>query len=399
VKDLKSKSINALKMGVSNKIVILDLIRYEPGITRREIASRTGLNPSTVTNIINSLKEMHFAFETGKKSTSNPGRNSIKLGIIKEAASVFVFHTSVEETIFGIGHMDNSVEIIEHFPTNNNPALFFDEIAKVIKNQYAQMDKKPFGVSFSFPGIVNRLKKQINILPHLGWKGISVEEEIQKRIGEMKLEVRIANEAKLSLKSEKAVNSAIKELKNGVYLYLSQGVGGSVLINDIIYTGTNFIAGEIGHMSINKNGPICQCGNRGCLETYIGIDMVIKQYEETGKLQGSSTREKFKRLITLFIKGEERAVETVEDMLTFMDQGIANITNIFNPDFIIVGGMGCEFPESIFNKLNERIQTKALTPAGENVLIIPSSIDVELSSLRGSTIEAMDEYVRNVIKT
>ncbi|MFP4460862.1 MAG: ROK family transcriptional regulator [Thermotogota bacterium] len=394
---MKSKSINALKMGVSNKIIILDLIRYEPGITRREIAGKTGLNPSTVTNIINSLKEMNFAFETGKKSTSNPGRNSIKLGIVKEAASVFAFHTSVEETIFGVGHMDNTVEILKHFPTHDNPSLFFDQIAQTIKKEYEQMDKKPFGISFSFPGIVNRLNNQINILPHLGWKGILVEEELKKRLGEFNLEVRIANEAKLSLKSEKAVNPAIKELKNGVYLYLSQGVGGAVLINDIIYTGTNFIAGEIGHMSINKNGPICRCGNRGCLETYIGIDMIIKQYEEFGKLEGKDTRNQFKRLIKRYLEGEEKAIETIEDMLSFMEQGVANITNIYNPDFIIIGGMGCELPESVFNRLNDKIKTKALTPAGENVLIIPSSLDVELSTLHGSTIEAMDEYVRTVI--
>ena len=394
---MKSKSINALKMGVSNKIIILDLIRYEPGITRREIARRTGLNPSTVTNIINSLKEMKFVFETGKKSTSYPGRNSIKLGIVKNSASVYVFHTSVEETIFGIGYMNNTVEILEHFPTDPNPKLFFDKIGEMIREQYEKMDKKPFGVSFSFPGIVDRLENKINILPHLGWKGIAVEEEIRNRMGKINLEVRIANEAKLSLKSEKAVNSDIKDLKNGVYLYLSQGVGGSILINDIIYTGSNFIAGEIGHMSINKNGPICRCGNRGCLETYIGIDMIIKQYEEFGKLEGAGTREKFKSLITLFLKGDERAVETVEDMLTFMDQGLANIANIYNPDFIIVGGMGCEFPETIFERLNMRIKTKALYPAGENLLIIPSSVDVELSSLHGSTIEAMDDYVRAII--
>ena len=91
------------------------------------------------------------------------------------------------------------------------------------------------------------------------------------------------------------------------------------------------------------------------------------------------------------------AVETVEDMLTFMDQGLANISNIYNPDFIIVGGMGCEFPETIFERLNMRIKTKALYPAGENLLIIPSSVDVELSSLHGSTIEAMDDYVRAMI--
>lgn len=397
MKNLKSKSINALKMGVSNKIIIMDLIRYEPGITRREIAARTGLNPSTVTNIINSLKEMNFVFETGKKSTQNPGRNSIKLGIMKEAASVFVFHINVEDTIFGIGYMDNSVEILQHFSTENDPSAFFDKISEIIKKYYERMSKKPFGVSFSFPGIVDRLHNKINIIPHLGWKGIAVEEELKKRIDGFDLRVRIANEAKLSLKSEKAVNSAIKDKINGIYLYLSQGVGGAVLINDTIYTGSNFIAGEIGHMSINKNGPICRCGNRGCLETYIGVDVLIRQYEEQKKIPASGVREKFKKLMALYIEGDETAVETVEDMLTFMDQGIANITNIYNPDFIIIGGMGCEFPKSIFDRLNERIKSKALTPSGDNVLIIPPSVDEALTTLQGSTIEAMDEYVRRVI--
>ena len=199
------------------------------------------------------------------------------------------------------------------------------------------------------------------------------------------------------MKSEKAVNSDIKDLKNGIYLYLSQGVGGAVLINDIIYTGSNFIAGEIGHMSINKNGPICRCGNRGCLETYIGVDVIIRQYEEVNQLEGNGVRSKFKKLMSLYVEGEERATETIEDMLTFMDQGLANITNIYNPDFIIIGGMGCEFPKSIFDRLNERIKSKALTPAGENVLIIPPSVNEEMSTLQGSTIEAMDEYVRKVI--
>jgi predicted NBD/HSP70 family sugar kinase len=101
--------------------------------------------------------------------------------------------------------------------------------------------------------------------------------------------------------------------------------------------------------------------------------------------------------MSLYIEGDETAVETVEDMLTFMDQGIANITNIYNPDFIIIGGMGCEFPKSIFDRLNERIKSKALTPAGDNVLIIPPSVDEALTTLQGSTIEAMDEYVRRVI--
>jgi predicted NBD/HSP70 family sugar kinase len=384
-------------MGLSNKKTIFNLIRYEPGITRREIAKRTGLNPSTVTNIINSFKDMKLVYEKGKKKNSQPGRNSIKLEPIKEAALVFSFHMGVEQTSFAIGYLNNTIELQEEFKTENEPKAFFDRICEISRKYIEQRKYKPFGISLSFPGIVDRETNIIKSLPHIGWKDVDVGSEINNRMGEHNLQIQIANEAKLSLKSEKAVNSSIKDLRNGIYLYLSQGVGGALLINDRIYSGTDFIAGEIGHMSINKNGPVCHCGNRGCLETYIGVDMLIKQYEEHQILSGKNTREKFRTLLKLYALKDSFAVDTIDDMLVFMIQGITNLVNILNPDFLIIGGLGNEFPPEVFELIREKVKNKSLFPASSRVLLLPSKESIEQSALHGCTLEAMDSYVKRVV--
>src|SRR6056297_1582988 len=241
---MKPKSINATKMGSSNKKILLNMIRYSSGITRREIAAHTGLNPSTVTNIINTLKDLGLVYEKGKKKSEQPGRNSIMLEPRKESAASFIVHVGVEKTKAGIGYLNNSFEILEEINTPENADLFFDGIVHIIQSYEGQAD--PFGISFSVPGTVDTDSNYIYSLPHVGWKNIDINDEINKRIPDNPFSLLTANEAKLSLKSEKALNEQLKDLKNGIYIYLSQGVGGAVLIRDIIYSGKDFIAGEIG---------------------------------------------------------------------------------------------------------------------------------------------------------
>ena len=393
---MKPKSINATKMGSSNKKILLNMIRYSSGITRREIAAHTGLNPSTVTNIINSLKDLGLVYEKGKKKSEQPGRNSIMLEPRKESAASFIVHVGVEKTKAGIGYLNNSFEILEEINTPENADLFFDGIVHIIQSYEGQAD--PFGISFSVPGTVDTDSNYIYSLPHVGWKNIDINDEINKRIPDNPFSLLTANEAKLSLKSEKALNEQLKDLKNGIYIYLSQGVGGAVLIRDIIYSGKDFIAGEIGHMSINKNGPICRCGNRGCLETYIGIDMIIDQYEENETLKGQDTRAKFREFLKKYKASEPLAVDICNEMKTYLLQGIKNLINILNPDFIIIGGMGNEFPQTLFDEINSKIKKNTLNPAGVGVRVLPSYVDIDHSTLHGCTLTAMDEFVNKIIK-
>lgn len=105
----------------------------------------------------------------------------------------------------------------------------------------------------------------------------------------------IANEAKLALQAELFFNKSIKNFNNGIYIFISQGIGGALLIDEQIYLGPNYTAGEFGHMTIQEEGEKCFCNNQGCWETYASIDTISKIYEySNGKLEGDTYEEKFK---------------------------------------------------------------------------------------------------------
>src|SRR6056297_1668145 len=169
---MTTKPLNATKMGISNKITLLNMIRNTPGITRKDLSKKTGLNPSTITNIINYLKDKQLLFEMGKKKNENPGRNSIRLFTSKEQAKVLLVKVGVEKLHFGIGYLDNSYEILDDFRT---PSTADDFVELVINsyNQYQDHDTF-YGIVFSLPGIVDKKNETIVNLPHLKWRNIKI---------------------------------------------------------------------------------------------------------------------------------------------------------------------------------------------------------------------------------
>ncbi len=392
---MTNKPLNATKMGISNKITLLNMIRNTPGITRKELSKTTGLNPSTITNIINYLKEKQLLFEMGKKKNENPGRNSIRLFANKNHTKVLLVKVGVEKLHFGIGYLDNSYEIIKDTIT---PTAADDFINLVISSYEEYEDKKALnGIVFSLPGIVDKRNEMIINLPHLKWINVELGKIIRKKI-KSKINIWLENEAKLSLKAEIFHNTQLKAFKDGVYMYISLGVGGALLINGSIFSGFAFTAGELGHMSIDLNGPRCKCGNRGCLECYISVDEIVKEYERIGGTLTKNLYEKrFQELIQKSIKGEPEAKDIINEYNVFLERGIVNIANMFNPEFILVGGMGYLLPHENLTAIETIVAEKVISPATGRVKILPSTLDTVNSSLLGETLLAMDDYCDKAI--
>jgi predicted NBD/HSP70 family sugar kinase len=181
-------------------------------------------------------------------------------------------------------------------------------------------------------------------------------------------------------------------------LYISLGVGGALLINGSIFSGFAFTAGELGHMSIDLNGPRCKCGNRGCLECYISVDEIVKEYERIGgTLTQNLFEKKFQELIQKSINGEPEAKDIINEYNHFLERGIVNIANMFNPEFILVGGMGYLLPHENLTEIEALVSEKVISPATGKVKILPSTLDTVNSSLLGETLLAMDAYCDEAI--
>jgi len=390
-----AKPINASKMGLSNKLILFNMIRYSPGTTRKELAEKTGLNPSTITNIINFLKEKDLVVEIGKKKNENPGRNSIRLYPKRDRKRVFLAKLGVEKTYTGLGYLDNSCDIINEYETPGK----IDQFIELVVADYIASHKpgESFGMVLSVPGIVDNNNGTIINLPHLKWKEIDFSKRIRSDINK-DIRIWIENEAKLSLRTEIYINDDISGLKNGVLLYISQGVGGALLINRQLFAGNSFTAGEIGHMSIDVNGPRCKCGNRGCLECYISVEEVVKEYERLGG--GMTSRlyiEKFRELLRKNDNGEPRAREIMEEYYDYLELGLVNIVNLINPEFIVMGGMGSIIPLHMLKLIERKLKSRVISPAAGQLRLVPSKIDMVKSAMVGETILAMDYYCREMV--
>src|SRR6056297_915945 len=196
---MTNRPLNATKMGISNKLTLLNMIRNVPGITRKELSKKTGLNPSTITNIINYFKEKQLLFEMGKKKNENPGRNSIRLFANKNHTKVLLVKVGVEKLHFGIGYLDNSYEMIKDART---PASV-DDFLDLVINFYNQCEDKNTlnGIVFSLPGIVDKKKERIVNLPHLKWVDVELGQIIRNKI-KPNMTVWLENEARQTLQAD-----------------------------------------------------------------------------------------------------------------------------------------------------------------------------------------------------
>lgn len=397
---MRIRSINAEKMGLSNRLTLLNLIRTTPGVSRRELARLAGLDPSTVTKIITSLLEKGLVIEHGVRDADHPGRKSIMLRVYRDAAVALIAEIGVEKTRIAKGFLDASFEVLDEFDTPPKEDEFFSVFAGSLRKKAFSFPHTAYcALSVAVPGMVEWGSNVLRSLPHMGWKNVDFEARLGKLLPEMELTVFTANEAKLSLIAEMFRNGGVSGLHSGVYVYLSQGVGGAILMGDKIIHGLSNTAGEIGHMTVDPSGPLCHCGNRGCFETFVSIDTVVRNFENLGaSLPGSDFREKFRALLRLFQEGNDAARRVLEEMGDFLATGIANLVSILNPDFIMLGGMGSILPPSFVAGVGENVAKKTPGATSPDFLLTTASLGIESAALEGATLMAMNHYVKKAVQ-
>ena len=181
--------------------------------------------------------------------------------------------------------------------------------------------------------------------PHLpGWRNVLLRDIIQDRLGQKTFLTNDANAAALG----ELYFGAARNFRNFIYITISTGIGGGIVVDGKIYTGAIGIAGEVGHMTIDDKGPICECGNRGCWETLAsgtamareaklriskGVKTSILEYAE-GNIE-NVTPQAVQRAAE---EGDKLAKALITQTAYYIGVGLASLINIFNPELIVIGG-------------------------------------------------------------
>jgi glucokinase len=208
----------------------------------------------------------------------------------------------------------------------------------------AQINKKKIkAVCLGVPGTVNPITGVIGIAPNLGLKNFNIKKILE---AEISFPVLIENDVNLGALGIKNFDVG-KKAKNMLAVFVGTGIGGGLIIDGKLYRGSSFGAGEIGHMLVEKNGPKCGCGNKGCFEAIASrtaiVNKIIKDIKsgkesKLSKLVKSGERIKSKSLASAVKSGDKVVSKRIAEGCDVIGGVLASISNLLNLDMIVLGG-------------------------------------------------------------
>jgi len=381
-----------------NRLLVIRLLQKSKVLSRAEITKQSELNQSTVTNIINDFLDWGLVRETGLIA-GNRGRRSIAIELVSE--DYMIIGVRLARKYFSVGAFDLSGKCYDIETTEvdllDKPEKILSTIQKqILRKKELYNEKSILGVGIALPGPFIKSEGHIAMLTETsGWQNIDIVDYMQKGIG---LKVFLEHDANAAALAEWRYTQNYDIETPTLCIMAGQGVGAGIMNQGKIVTGSLGIAGEIGHMSIQYDGPKCECGNHGCLEMFcstIKIQQAIREkrieYPETICQSDCHISE----IIDAYKKGDRLAHDVVNRAGRYLGYGIANLINIINPGLIIIGDelskAGEEFLESVVDTVKQRVLPKLY----ENTQIVLSKLEDE-PALLGTGMLVIEESLQNI---
>lgn len=220
-----------------------------------------------------------------------------------------------------------------------------------------------------------------------GWDAVPLKTRLEN---EFKLPVTIENDANAGALAEYRFGGG-QGFNSVLYMTMSTGIGGGIVIDGEIYHGANDSAGEVGHQILLPDGPQCGCGKRGCLEALCSgpaiarrARIAIKNASNTYILElvdGQTELVKSEHVLTAAVQGDALALRLIDETAYYMGWGIANLVNILNPDIVLLGTIAIAAGDLLLNPIRDTVSSLAMTRPAEVVKIIPAQLGESIGDL------------------
>lgn len=344
---------------------VFKLVSVSDGISRAEIANRTGLSPTTVSSLAEELLSAGFIIEDGTGDIPTSGRKPIILKVNPGGGCIVAVDLQFGGYNLGLFDLD-CLPVTEFFVSLSDydglGNSLIDKIHEILaKNGFEK--SRLLGICIGAPGIIDRKNNRIissTILP------VDSKNDFYNMISEAYpgINIELINESSLSAYTEYEIGMTPGNIDNLIYVDVHTGIGAGIIINGSMYEGSGSLAGEFGHISVDINGPLCKCGSRGCLETLASIPALIADVEhDTGFIKefpnAGSMDEKF-RLIAGEYAENRGFSDEIERMAMYIAYGINNAINLINPGVVVIGGKAVELGEKFIAEIQKKIRVIGL---------------------------------------
>lgn len=286
--------------------------------------------------------------------------------------------------------------------TIEGPVKVAERITSLIKyiiGHINALSDEVAGIGIASPGPLDIEKGIIIKTANLPFKDYPLIEFIESGTG---IKGYLENDANAAALGELQFGAG-KGFRNFIYITVSTGIGGGIVINGDIYHGNTGNAGEFGHTTINPDGEKCNCGNYGCWETTSSGTAIARIANERLKNDMSSILHGFEKVTSKEVfesaaLGDKLSAEVIDYCTGFLGIGVANLVNIFDPELVIIGGGVAKAGNILFERVKKEISKRCLRTMADSVKIVPAALGTD-AGVYGALAVAMSkcniQYISN----
>ena len=355
-----------------NRIRVVDALRWRGAISRADIARQTGLSRSTVSSLIGDLQAAGLVIERatdGGSAGPQGGRPPVLVTLDRSAGGLLGLD-------FGHGHLRVAVadlsyavlaEGLVELEVDLHAHDALDTAARLVEELLDEAGLEPGRVVAAGMGVPGPIDPDSGLLlSHAilsDWVGLDPAAELEQRLG---LPVHVDNDANVGALGESTFGAG-RGAAVMVYLRLSTGIGAGLVLGGRPFRGARGVAGEVGHVLVDPQGPICRCGNRGCLETFVSGPALCEL------VRGACGPLTVAELVALAREGDATCRRVVSDAGATVGRVVADLCNHVNPDLVVVGGALSAAGELVLEPLRAAVGRFAI-PAAEEVRIVAGAL-------------------------
>ncbi|GLI06478.1 xylose repressor [Paenibacillus tyrfis] len=373
-----------------NKYLVLDTIRHHFPISRADISVKTGLNKTTVSSLVTELIDSHFVTEIGLGESSG-GRKPMMLLFNQQAGYAIGVDLGVNYILAMVTDLGGTIVKEKRIDmTDLSVETVTEKLKKCIHSLIKKTPSSPYGIIGIGVGVPGLVDDQGNVLsaPNLGWTDVPLQEMLER---EFNLPIAIDNEANVGALGEKEFGAG-RSVSNMIYLSVGIGIGAGIILNDGLYRGVSGFSGEVGHMTLAQDGPLCGCGSRGCWETFASEKALIQQAKSLQlvdeKIQVADAIDKINlsTLLHLAKRGNRPVIDLFASTGHWLGVGITNLVNVFNPELIVIGNRMSLASEWMADSIRETLNSHSLSFHRQKMNVVYAKLGMNSSAAGAASI-------------
>jgi len=361
---------------------ILTFVRDEGPLSRMDLAARLNVSRTTVAAEVGRLVELGLA-EDGGPAASRGGRRSTLVDLDSGLRFIGV---ELGATSMRIAMTDGRLGVIARASTRRadirrGPETVLAEVIEHVRKLLADHGvERPAGIGVGVPGPVD-FQSGVPVSPPImpGWDGYPVRDALSRELG---TPVLLDNDVNVMALGEQH-NGVARSASDFLLVKIGTGIGCGIVVQRHLYRGADGCAGDIGHIRLDPNGPVCACGNRGCLEAFFGGSALAR--DATAAARGGRSDvlaellETHQELTAEHVgvamgQGDAVALELVRDGGRRVGSVLANLVSFFNPGLIVIGGGVAGLGHALLAEIRSVIYRQSLPLATGNLPVVLSEL-------------------------